>query len=149
MWAGMDEHSVWWISRYIWSRHNSCCCLVVRRSDGINAGGRLYTPAGICKETESRKYAENETGAEKNADGGSVSERSTCSTGRYLLDRTRAIFNGGEKSMTLNIANDNKQLPYLARAWVENEKKEKLPPARLLPHHQYSGWNPAQRVWFV
>ncbi|MCM5321457.1 fimbria/pilus periplasmic chaperone, partial [Escherichia coli] len=30
------------------------------------------------------------------------------------LDRTRVIFNGGEKSMTLNIANDNKQLPYLA-----------------------------------
>ncbi|HGC3587150.1 TPA: molecular chaperone, partial [Escherichia coli] len=25
------------------------------------------------------------------------------------LDRTRAIFNGDEKSMTLNIANDNKQ----------------------------------------
>ncbi len=41
------------------------------------------------------------------------------------LDRTRAIFNGDEKSMTLNIANDNKQLPYLAQAWVENEKKEK------------------------
>ena len=42
------------------------------------------------------------------------------------LDRTRVIFNGGEKSMTLNIANDNKQLPYLAQAWVENEKKEKI-----------------------
>lgn len=28
--------------------------------------------------------------------------------------------------MTLNIANDNKQLPYLAQAWVENEKKEKI-----------------------
>ncbi|HCQ9020771.1 TPA: fimbria/pilus periplasmic chaperone [Escherichia coli] len=42
------------------------------------------------------------------------------------LDRTRAIFNGGEKSMTLNIANDNKQLPYLAQAWMENEKQEKI-----------------------
>ncbi len=42
------------------------------------------------------------------------------------LDRTRAIFNGGERSMTLNIANDNKQLPYLAQAWVENEKQEKI-----------------------
>lgn len=65
------------------------------------------------------------------------------------LDRTRAIFNGDEKSMTLNIANDNKQLPYLAQAWVENEKKEKSPQARLLPLRQYSVWNPAQRVWFV
>lgn len=42
------------------------------------------------------------------------------------LDRTRAIFNGDEKSMTLNIANDNKQLPYLAQAWLENEKQEKI-----------------------
>lgn len=42
------------------------------------------------------------------------------------LDRTRAIFNGGEKSMTLNVANDNKQLPYLAQAWIENEKQEKI-----------------------
>ncbi|EKS7813057.1 fimbria/pilus periplasmic chaperone [Edwardsiella piscicida] len=42
------------------------------------------------------------------------------------LDRTRAIFNGGERSMTLNIANDNKQLPYLAQAWLENDKQEKI-----------------------
>ncbi|ENS0954010.1 fimbria/pilus periplasmic chaperone [Escherichia coli] len=46
--------------------------------------------------------------------------------GAISLDRTRAIFNGGEKSMTLNITNDNKQLPYLAQAWIENEKKEKI-----------------------
>ncbi|EBQ0031716.1 molecular chaperone, partial [Salmonella enterica subsp. enterica] len=42
------------------------------------------------------------------------------------LDRTRAIFNGGEKSMTLSIANDNKQLPYLAQAWLENDQQEKI-----------------------
>ncbi|EGF7347964.1 fimbria/pilus periplasmic chaperone [Escherichia coli] len=42
------------------------------------------------------------------------------------LDRTRAIFYGGEKSMSLNISNDNKQLPYLAQAWIENEKQEKI-----------------------
>jgi chaperone protein PapD len=42
------------------------------------------------------------------------------------LDRTRAIFDGGEKSMTLNIANDNKQLPYLAQAWVENAQEVKI-----------------------
>ncbi|HHP7631973.1 TPA: fimbrial biogenesis chaperone [Escherichia coli] len=42
------------------------------------------------------------------------------------LDRTRAVFNGSEKSMTLSIANDNKQLPYLAQAWIENEKKERI-----------------------
>ncbi len=42
------------------------------------------------------------------------------------LDRTRAIFNGSEKSMTLTIANDNKQLPYLAQAWLENAAQEKI-----------------------
>lgn len=42
------------------------------------------------------------------------------------LDRTRAIFNGGEKSMTLSISNDNKQLPYLAQGWLENDKQEKI-----------------------
>ncbi|EBK6837828.1 TPA: molecular chaperone [Salmonella enterica subsp. enterica serovar Javiana] len=42
------------------------------------------------------------------------------------LDRTRAIFNGAGKSMTLNIANDNKQLPYLAQAWLENDRQEKI-----------------------
>ncbi len=42
------------------------------------------------------------------------------------LDRTRAVFNGSEKSIVLNIANDNKQLPYLAQAWLENEKQEKM-----------------------
>lgn len=42
------------------------------------------------------------------------------------LDRTRAIFNGGGKSMTLSISNDNNQLPYLAQAWLENDKQEKI-----------------------
>lgn len=27
--------------------------------------------------------------------------------------------------MTLDISNDNKQLPYLAQAWIENENQEK------------------------
>lgn len=42
------------------------------------------------------------------------------------IDRTRVIFNGGEKSMTLNVANDNNQLPYLAQAWIENNNQEKI-----------------------
>ncbi|WP_174509675.1 fimbria/pilus periplasmic chaperone [Klebsiella oxytoca] len=42
------------------------------------------------------------------------------------LDRTRAIFDGNLKSISLNIANDNNQLPYLAQAWIENEREEKL-----------------------
>ncbi|MEM5506720.1 fimbria/pilus periplasmic chaperone [Shewanella frigidimarina] len=42
------------------------------------------------------------------------------------LDRTRAVFNGDEKSITLTIANDNKLLPYLAQAWLENEQMDKI-----------------------
>ena len=42
------------------------------------------------------------------------------------LDRTRVIFNGGEKSMTVSIANDNQQLPYLAQAWMEDAQQKKI-----------------------
>lgn len=36
------------------------------------------------------------------------------------LDRTRAIFDGHEKSISLNIRNDNPRLPYLAQTWLED-----------------------------
>lgn len=42
------------------------------------------------------------------------------------LDRTRVIFTGGEKSVSLSISNQNTQLPYLAQAWIENEQAEKI-----------------------
>ncbi|WP_136476962.1 fimbria/pilus periplasmic chaperone [Pseudomonas sp. DG56-2] len=42
------------------------------------------------------------------------------------LDRTRVIFTGGEKSVSLSVSNQNNQLPYLAQAWVENEQSEKI-----------------------
>ncbi|SFO09708.1 fimbrial biogenesis chaperone [Xenorhabdus japonica] len=42
------------------------------------------------------------------------------------LDRTRAIFDGGHKSIALNISNENKQLPYLAQAWLEDANQQKI-----------------------
>ncbi|MEN4947356.1 fimbria/pilus periplasmic chaperone [Pseudomonas proteolytica] len=42
------------------------------------------------------------------------------------LDRTRVIFIGGEKSVSLSISNQNTQLPYLAQGWIENEQGEKI-----------------------
>lgn len=55
------------------------------------------------------------------------------------LDRTRVIFDGGQKSITLNISNNNKQLPYLAQAWMDNADGEKITsPLVVLP--------PVQRV---
>ncbi|ENZ0172021.1 fimbria/pilus periplasmic chaperone [Providencia rettgeri] len=40
------------------------------------------------------------------------------------LDRTRIIFDGENKSISLNI--NNKQLPYLAQGWIENEESKKI-----------------------
>lgn len=42
------------------------------------------------------------------------------------LDRTRVIFTGAEKSVSLSISNQNTQLPYLAQGWIENEQSEKI-----------------------
>ncbi|MGL5954612.1 MAG: fimbria/pilus periplasmic chaperone [Providencia rustigianii] len=42
------------------------------------------------------------------------------------LDRTRIIFDGENKSVSLIINNNNKQLPYLAQGWIENEESKKI-----------------------
>ncbi|WP_392566958.1 fimbria/pilus periplasmic chaperone [Utexia brackfieldae] len=42
------------------------------------------------------------------------------------LDRTRVIFDGNHKSESINVANKNKQLPYLAQAWIENSQGQKI-----------------------
>lgn len=42
------------------------------------------------------------------------------------LDRTRVILNGAEPSVSMNVTNQNKSLPYLAQAWVEDEHGTKI-----------------------
>lgn len=42
------------------------------------------------------------------------------------MDRTRIIINESDNIVNVNINNDNKQLPYLAQAWLEDNKMEKL-----------------------
>jgi len=50
------------------------------------------------------------------------------------LDRTRVIVNGGEKSVSLNISNENKNLPYLAQGWIEDAQGNKVSsPMTVLP----------------
>ncbi|RYM51119.1 molecular chaperone [Serratia proteamaculans] len=50
------------------------------------------------------------------------------------LDRTRVIFDGDLKTMSLNISNQNKQLPYLAQGWIEDEQGNKIQsPFTVLP----------------
>lgn len=42
------------------------------------------------------------------------------------LDRTRVIFDGNQKSVSLNIKNNNKEVPYLAQAWIEDVNGNKI-----------------------
>ncbi|MFL4423839.1 MULTISPECIES: fimbria/pilus periplasmic chaperone [Serratia] len=50
------------------------------------------------------------------------------------LDRTRVIFNGGDKSVSLSVSNQNKQLPYLAQGWIEDAEGKKISsPLTVLP----------------
>ncbi|WP_413507995.1 fimbria/pilus periplasmic chaperone [Serratia proteamaculans] len=50
------------------------------------------------------------------------------------LDRTRVVFNGGDKSVSLSISNENKQLPYLAQGWMEDAGGNKITtPLTVLP----------------
>jgi len=42
------------------------------------------------------------------------------------LDRTRVIFDGGKDATSVNITNNNTQLPYLAQGWVEDEQGNKI-----------------------
>lgn len=55
------------------------------------------------------------------------------------LDRTRVIFDGAAKSVSLRITNENKTLPYLAQGWIEDPQGKKITdPLVLLP--------PVQRI---
>ena len=55
------------------------------------------------------------------------------------LDRTRVVFDGGQNSVSLNVSNQNKQLPYLAQGWIEDEQGNKISsPLTVLP--------PVQRI---
>lgn len=42
------------------------------------------------------------------------------------LDRTRVIFDGDNASVSMNVSNENKQLPYLVQGWIENADGVKI-----------------------
>lgn len=55
------------------------------------------------------------------------------------LDRTRVIFPGGTSVISMKVDNNNKELPYLAQSWLEDEHGNKInSPFTVLP--------PIQRV---
>lgn len=41
-------------------------------------------------------------------------------------DRTRLVFRGEDKSISVDLKNANSKLPYLAQSWVEDEKGVKI-----------------------
>lgn len=50
------------------------------------------------------------------------------------LDRTRVIFDGSKDAVSMNITNNNTQLPYLAQGWIEDEQGNKITsPLTVLP----------------
>ena len=64
---------------------------------------------------------------------------SPCANAAIGLDRTRVIFDGGKDATSVNITNNNTQLPYLAQGWIEDEAGQKITtPLIVLP--------PVQRV---
>lgn len=64
---------------------------------------------------------------------------SQCAQAAIALDRTRVIFDGSQSSVSLNVSNQNKQLPYLAQGWIEDEQGNKIQsPLIVLP--------PVQRI---
>jgi len=55
------------------------------------------------------------------------------------LDRTRIIFGSENNPIRLNLSNKNRELPYLAQGWIEDDKGNKIEsPLTVLP--------PLQRV---
>ncbi len=42
------------------------------------------------------------------------------------IDRTRVVYAGDMKSVSINLTNDNKELPFLAQAWMEDENYQKI-----------------------
>lgn len=68
--------------------------------------------------------------------GVTVSQQASAA---IALDRTRVIFDGGQNAVSLNLSNQNKQLPYLAQGWLEDEQGNKIQsPLVVLP--------PVQRI---
>ena len=63
----------------------------------------------------------------------------SAASAAIALDRTRVVFDGDQRSVSLSLSNQNKQLPYLAQGWMEDEAGNKIQsPFTVLP--------PVQRI---
>lgn len=68
-----------------------------------------------------------------------VWSHATVAEAALTVDRSRLIFNEGDKSISVNVTNRNERDPYLAQGWMEDEREKKITgPLMVLP--------PVQRV---
>ncbi len=51
---------------------------------------------------------------------------STAAQAAITIDRTRVVYSGDMRSVSINLSNDNKELPFLAQAWLEDEHYQKI-----------------------
>lgn len=58
--------------------------------------------------------------------GAAVTSLMSSAQAAIALDRTRVVFPGSEKSVSLSVRNQNTELPYLAQGWLEDERGVKL-----------------------
>ncbi len=56
----------------------------------------------------------------------SVSLLAQSAYSAIALDRTRVIYNEKDKSVSMGLTNEHLESPYLAQAWIENDKDEKV-----------------------
>ncbi|MFS2224411.1 fimbria/pilus periplasmic chaperone [Pantoea sp. B65] len=49
-----------------------------------------------------------------------------ASLAAIALDRTRVIYNAGDKAVGLSISNENPKLPYLAQGWLTDDQGQKI-----------------------
>ncbi|EKS7428561.1 TPA: fimbria/pilus periplasmic chaperone [Enterobacter cancerogenus] len=70
---------------------------------------------------------------------GSLLMSTIAAQAAVVPDRTRVIFRGDQKSVSITLRNDNQSLPYLAQAWIETSTGQKITsPLTVLP--------PVQRI---
>ncbi len=53
------------------------------------------------------------------------------------LDRTRIIFGSENHSISLNLSNQNGELPYLTQGWIEDDKGNKIESFLMAPPATY------------
>lgn len=58
--------------------------------------------------------------------GVAVTTLASSAQAAISLDRTRVVFPGNEKSVSLTVRNQNPELPYLAQGWLEDAMGNKL-----------------------